>query len=571
MPAPDLDCLLVHAPKAHNHYLPLGDFFNITYLPMGLPALANALRSDGWRTEIVHLGVQWLVDPGRTVLDLYDGAHIRCIGLTLYWHYQTFDAVEAARALKQAHPEAFVVFGGITAGYFAEQLLEAFPFVDAVLVGHAEGSLRLLVATLAQDGDLGAVPDVVCRDAHGGIVSTRGRPYPTGARPALDDLVYGDLSALRDADVYARSFGFPLAWSREATAAENRARQSMGRPFFPLFTGRGCPWQCTFCGGNQATLRKVNGTAKVTWRRTDRVVDDIRLAMDHGYRTMSLCFDPVPWDDRYYLDLFSKIREARLEVDFYFECWGLPTPAFVEAFRRTFPSPESYVAVSPDAGHEGVRKANKQPYYSDAELFDALDLLATHRVSFDTFFTLALPGETLVEARATSTLKRRIADAYTNARRIMTWTVLLEPGSPQFERPQDFRMLTDRKTFLDFYQAHGGDRADTYSSLGFKIEGYFGDDRDEGGIPEFERHLQHLKCMEFCFLSKDPRDFNAPEAGRQHCLERRQELATRRGHAAPERPIGPGHDYVEALAAERLARGPRPRASWLARSAEEPR
>jgi hypothetical protein len=35
--------LLVHAPKADDHYLPLGDFFNITYLPMGMPALGNAL------------------------------------------------------------------------------------------------------------------------------------------------------------------------------------------------------------------------------------------------------------------------------------------------------------------------------------------------------------------------------------------------------------------------------------------------------------------------------------------------------------------------------------------------
>ena len=32
---PDLDCLFIHTPKADNHYLPLGDFFNITYMPMG--------------------------------------------------------------------------------------------------------------------------------------------------------------------------------------------------------------------------------------------------------------------------------------------------------------------------------------------------------------------------------------------------------------------------------------------------------------------------------------------------------------------------------------------------------
>ena len=130
----------------------------------------------------------------------------------------------------------------------------------------------------------------------------------------------------------------------------------------------------------------------------------------------------------------------------------------------------------------------------------------------------------------------------------MTWTVQLEPGSPQFEQPEVYNMQTDRTRFADFYAAHGGDRSDTYSALGFKIAGYFGDERDEGGIPEFERHLQHLKCMEFCFLAKDPRNWNAPDAGRRHCLERRRILATRRGHAPPTLQIGDGVYYEDALA-----------------------
>ena len=54
---PDLDCLFIHTPKADNHYLPLCDFFNITYMPMGLVALANVLKGDGWRVEAAHAGV----------------------------------------------------------------------------------------------------------------------------------------------------------------------------------------------------------------------------------------------------------------------------------------------------------------------------------------------------------------------------------------------------------------------------------------------------------------------------------------------------------------------------------
>ena len=99
--------------------------------------------------------------------------------------------------------------------------------------------------------------------------------------------------------------------------------------------------------------------------------------------------------------------------------------------------------------------------------------------------------------------------------------------------------------------------------LGFKINNYFGDERDEGNIADFERHLQHLKCMNFCFLAKDPRQWNAPDAGRTHCFDRRKELAKRRGHALPTLKISEEVNYMDALAEERSLRGPRKRKSWI--------
>jgi radical SAM superfamily enzyme YgiQ (UPF0313 family) len=561
---PDLDCLFVHTPKADNHYLPLGDFFNITYMPMGLVALANVLRQDGWRSEVVHAGVEWLEDASTTIPEQYAGQRIRAIGISLYWHYQSYDSIEMAREMKRTHPEAFVFLGGVTASYFAEEILKEFPFIDAVVLGHGEGVVRQLMVALSEGDPVAAVPNLAVR-VDQNIEFTRGIAFTPGMIPGINDLRYGDLAALRNADRYAQSFGFPLAYGREYTPEENRSMLSMGRSFFPLFTGRGCPWKCTFCGGNQATLRKINGTAKVTWRQPDKVVEDIRAAMDWGYQTMSLCFDPVPWKDDSYVTLFERIQAAKLDVDFYFECWGLPTKRFVDSFRKTFPGPESYLAISPDAGDEAVRKQNKQPFYSDAEMFEALTWIEDAGISVDVFFSLALPGETVESARKTSAMKHTIADRYPNARRVMTWTVQLEPGSPQYERPEAFNMVTDRSGFMDFYEAHGGDRADTYSSLGFKINDYFGDERDEGGIDDFERHLQHLKCMEFCFLAKDPRRWNAPAEGRDHCLSRRQELARRRGHELPQLRIGGDVDYMDALAEERRLRGPRARKSWLRR------
>ena len=215
---------------------------------------------------------------------------------------------------------------------------------------------------------------------------------------------------------------------------------------------------------------------------------------------------PDTLKDEYRLAVFEEIRRAKLDVDFYFECWGLPRSASCASSGGPS-SPRSYLAISPDAGDERVQAT--LPYYSDEEMFQALDWIQESGISVDVFFSLALPGETVASAQKTADMKRIIAERYANARRVMTWTVQLEPGSPQFETPEAFNMVTDRHNFMDFYRAHGGDRADTYSSLGFKINGYFGDERDEGNIADFERHLQHLKCMNFRFRRRI-RGRNAP-------------------------------------------------------------
>ncbi len=559
----DLDCLFVHVPKAHNHYLPFGDFMNICYMPMGLPAIANHLHANGFDTEIVHLGVEFIRDPTYRVVDDLAGKKIRAIGLPLYWHYQSYDAIEVARALAASHPEAFVFLGGNTASYFAKEILRDYPFIHGVIRGHGELPVLELMHVLEKGEGLATVPNLMWRTGEGEVTDNRATHHYFAKPVELDELSFGDLSRVRNAEIYASTFGFPLAYSLEYTRLENQKRLNMGRPFFPLFTGRGCPWVCTFCAGNRDTLREITGKSSLVFRSPERVVDDVRRAKDFGYRTMSLCFDPTPERDDYYVTLFDKVREAKLDVDFYFECWGVPTRRFVEAFKRAFPSPESYVAISPDAGDERVRKINKQPFYTDEEMYRAIRDLEEYEISADIFYTIALPGETLKEARKTRDQMQHLHATYRNMRRIMVWSVQLEPGSPQFERPAQFNMTTDRSSFADFYRVHSGIYADTYSSLGFKIAGYFGDARDEGGIQEFERHLQHLKCLEFCFLAPDPRDFALPEKGRAHCFERRKELARHRGHAEPTRAIGEGYDYVDALKEENQLRGERKRLLWV--------
>ncbi|HOE67198.1 MAG TPA: radical SAM protein [Candidatus Hydrogenedentes bacterium] len=555
----ELDCLFVHVPKCANEYLPLGEFLNITYAPMGLLALAHQARRRGFRAEIVHLGVEWMLDRNYTLAAEFAERRIAAAGLPLYWHYQAYDVLQVAKAIKAVSPETFVFLGGLTASYFAEEILRSFPCVDAVVQGHGETPVIALLEQLQRDTpDLGRVPSLYSRC---GAEIRRSDDSYVAEQADLDDLVFADFSSLRHAETYIASFGFPLAFSKEYDEDEHKARNTMGRTFFPLCTGRGCHAECVYCGGSAGTLHRANVRNRVLWRSPDRVVDDVRRAVDAGYRTISLCFDPTPSVDDYYVDLFAKLRRDKVAVDVYFESWALPTRRFLETFARTFPTEHSYVALSPDSGNERVRRLNKGFFYTNDQLRDSLRTARDLGVQADVFFTIALAGETLKEALETRDLITELRDAYDNIRRLMTWTVQLEPGSPQYEHPERYNIITDRQCFEDFRRAHGGPHADTYSSLGFKINDYFGDERDGGGILDFEAHIQHLKCMEFCFLAPDPRQRLTPEQSRRHCLERRRAIAARRGCATEQRLIDDQHRYADARAALRKE-GPSMRPEW---------
>ena len=52
------DILFLHVPKFKNYYKPYGNFMFILYMPIGLLGLADYIVKKGYKTIIIHLGVE---------------------------------------------------------------------------------------------------------------------------------------------------------------------------------------------------------------------------------------------------------------------------------------------------------------------------------------------------------------------------------------------------------------------------------------------------------------------------------------------------------------------------------
>jgi len=514
-----IDFLFVHVPKKSSFYKPLGDFMNITFMPMGIFAMSDFLNRNGFSSQIVHLGVEWIEDTGFSLIEWLKDKQVKVIGMPIHWHYQAYDTMDVAKKIKAQYPGIRIVLGGFTASFFAREILENFSCIDAVVRGDGERPVvEFMKALSGGDADFSPVPNLTWR--RGAEIVENPLSY-VAEKKDLDELNFTNLKLLKNYPTYVRSFSFPLAWMKNFSPERNVKHHSIGTSLFPLAIGRGCPVNCSFCGGSYEGQLIISGRKKVVFREPEKVVESMEQAKSYGYQTMSVCYDPTPKDDRYFQELFKLIRKKNLGLDWYFECWALPTKRFMEAFKETFPGKYSILAISAESSAERVRKLNKGFFYSNKELYETLDFMKEKNIFLDMFFTVGIPHETIEEAMQTKEMMATISHRYKKIlKRMMVWTIQIEPGAPQFLHPEKYGIVSDRSTFMDFYRSHGGQDSDTYSALGYYNNTFFTGAAKQYNAHEFSEEMQKLKCDHFCFLHPDASKYNTPFKGRMYCTYR---------------------------------------------------
>ncbi len=504
-----IDCLFLHVPKWVDYYRPFNHFLWINFLPMGLLALADLLQRHGVSTQVLHLGLEKIVDSNFSLLSYLREQSPRIVALDLHWHPQCYDVMETVKEIKSAFPKIYVLLGGWTASFFHEEIMRNFDGVDGVIRGEAElPLLELSQALLREKGDLFPVPNLTWRMK--GRILVNPLSYVATERD-LSSLSFTNLSLLRNYTAYVRYVGQSFCL-RDISKKRTLRRYSSESPVFHLPIGRGCPVQCTWCSGSCRSQQMISGRKEVIFRDPDDVLTSIREAISFGYEHFHICFDPYPQDPDYFTHLFSRIREERLQVECRFESFGLPTPNFVQAFKETFPGPKSVLVLSPGVGASRLRTIHKGYAYTNKALFECLDLLEKHGVWSDLIFTLGVPFETKEDVEQTYRLQRRIRARYSRVKAIRTFPMTMEPGSPLHLDPEAYGVRTSLQSFMDFYRYHSGGKQT--SSLGYWIPYYSSEVHDEKG---FEKVILKMRCRYFCSYHPNADRSSTPFWGRRYC------------------------------------------------------
>ncbi len=323
-------------------------------IPLGLMSLATSMRHvHNIKTQIIDLPIE---NPGyidSQISIFWDDINLDNV---LFVGFATVcgtipRTLSLARELRWRHPTIPIVFGGPDASSHPQILLQAYSFIDAVVVGEAEGVLADLLHSL-RVCEWKSRPGLYFRDnANGDFLGAT-------------DIV--DLTKIDPVD-YSN---YPLGLKDECVA---------------LDVGRGCPFSCTFCSTNNFFRRNFR------MKPTERIIEEVVAILRNPYvRKIEFVHDMFTINRKLVVEICRTITDMKLL--FEWTCSSRTDSVDRELLELMHNAGCSHIYFGIDTGSERLQRAiRKKLDLVDAE--QTLEISLELGISITVAVLIGFPNE----------------------------------------------------------------------------------------------------------------------------------------------------------------------------------
>ncbi len=428
-----IDLLLLHPPSVYDFrrmsimYGPVSDLIPSSPVfemyPLGFLTIANYLGARGLKVRIVNLALRMMNDTSFDVSKFLSRVNPKAIGIDLHWLPHAHGSIEIARLAKECHPDVPIIFGGLSATYFHQELIQ-YPQVDFVLRGDStEPPLHALLTCLESARSLENISNLTWKSE--GQVRVNPLTFVPDTADYVDlmpeqmmkmVLQYRDLQSV---------LPFNGWWQNPITA---------------VFTVKGCAHECTTCGGSNQANELLNVRHSPTFRSPQNLVKNIIDISRFSKGPIFLVGDLCQAGEEYAFDTLEGLKPLKIKNEIVFEVFGMPSAAYLKAIDDAV---ENWsLELSPESHDEQVRRLqDEKVFYSNVELEavikEALSLRC-HRI--DVFFMIGLPEQTKASVMETIHYCEQL---FKNSDTRLSCFIspmgpFLDPGSRCFENPSHF-------------------------------------------------------------------------------------------------------------------------------------
>src|SRR3984957_1968339 len=437
----EADLFLLHAPSVYDFrerddmlfaYLSDSDSVNVTSIyemyPIGWFSIKQRLADHGLDAKIVNVASLMLMYPDLDVRRLLRGLEAPIFGFDLHWMTQCHGAIELAAALKQEHPDALTIFGGISATYYASQLI-TYPSVDVVVQGYdtLEPVTELVARVSRGSRDFSSIPNLLYKVD--GDVQASGFTH----KPATNyNNARNDWSYYRDAPS-----GSPLA-----------SKLIMTLP------NTGCAHDCGWCGGSKFAYRNIMDVRKTLIQKdNDLIIEELRTMGEAAKRTSIYalqCYSEGKGRMHAYLDAVKEVGYKSVS----FEQFNLTPP---DTLKKMGESTEAYIMLSPESHDPKISAAAGRGTYTMEQMEEWIPRALDAGVKgVMIWFFIGMPYQDRQSVMDTVAYSERLIRKFGGWKAlplICPMVPFLDPGSQFFEEPEQHGYRIFHRTLEEHRQA----------------------------------------------------------------------------------------------------------------------
>lgn len=445
------DLVLLHAPSVYDFrkepllsgpisdVVPSSPVFEM--YPIGFTSIADYLERFGYRVKIINIANRMLIDPHFNVEKKLAKLKTKAFGIDLHWLPHAHGSIELAKLVKKLHPALPVIFGGLSATYYHEELIR-YPWVDFVVRGDSTEKLMLLLMDQIVTGGerFSEIPNLTWKK--GGEIDTNPLTYVPKDLDELD--VPGYRYTIRSVFKY-RNFLDPLPY-----------RGWLHYPNTAVLTARGCTQHCLICGGSKGAYKLNCSRQKIALRSPEKLVEDIQFIQRFSRAPIFILHDIRQGGKAYVDNLFSLLKQINVKNELVFELFQSADEAF---FKQIDASVSSYsIEITLETHDERLRRLNGKMNCRNEKVIDTLNFALKHGCKkIDLFFMVGVPGQTYESALENIHFCERIHQSCGQDRRLNYFVAplapFLDPASAAFEQPERYGYKTFCHTLEEHRQA----------------------------------------------------------------------------------------------------------------------
>lgn len=241
-------------------------YLGLHLLPAGLGILAEQMEIDSIEYDVFDMALGYKTSDLMERIEAFQPDLIGC-SLISFMYKKSYDILDE---VKGKFPDAKIVVGGPHVSMFREKVLTDCKAADYAIVQEGEESLIELIQGKSLD-------------------EIRGLHYRNGKTTFFT----GKRELLRDLD----KFSFPKYRKFEVEKYSD---------IIPIYSSRGCPYDCTFCGIKDVIGRPFRAMSN------DLLIEQIQYWHDKGHRKISFSDDNFTFKPKRIFELCDLIKERNL-------------------------------------------------------------------------------------------------------------------------------------------------------------------------------------------------------------------------------------------------------------------